>query len=138
MKYSFAGKEKLLSIGVYPEITLKEAVEQHDAARVQLRAGQDPSEEKQLQKLKAELSVDDRFEAIVLEWLETRGDLAASTWQRPSGWWRPTLSPAWAVARLMASVPLRRWQCFGAWRPRKRSSQLSAFATSADRSSGTQ
>ncbi|WP_409475960.1 Arm DNA-binding domain-containing protein [Stenotrophomonas sp. Y-13] len=31
MKYSFAGKEKLLSIGVYPEITLKEAVEQRAA-----------------------------------------------------------------------------------------------------------
>ena len=69
----------MLSIGVYPEITLKEAVEQRAAARAQLRAGQDPSEEKQLQKLKAELSVDDRFEAIALEWLENRRDLAAST-----------------------------------------------------------
>ena len=103
MKYSFAGKEKLLSIGVYPEITLKEAVEQRDAARAQLRAGQDPSEEKQLQKLKAELSVDGRFEAIALEWLESRRDLAASTWAKAK-WMLETYAFPWLGRRPIDSI----------------------------------
>src|SRR5690606_28230661 len=66
MKYRYAGKEKLLSIGVYPEISLKEAIERRDTARGQLRDGRDPSEEKQLVKLKAQLSSDGRFEAVAL------------------------------------------------------------------------
>ncbi|MEX7641935.1 MULTISPECIES: tyrosine-type recombinase/integrase [Stenotrophomonas maltophilia group] len=98
MKYTFAGKEKLLSIGVYPEISLKEALEKRDAARVQLRAGQDPSEEKQLQKLKAELSVDDRFEAVALEWLESRRDLAVSTWTKAK-WMLETYAFPWLGRR---------------------------------------
>ncbi|MCW0393795.1 Prophage integrase IntS [Xanthomonas sacchari] len=98
MKYTFAGKEKLLSIGVYPEISLKEALEKRDAARVQLRAGQDPSEEKRLQKLKAELSVDDRFEAVALEWLESRRDLAVSTWTKAK-WMLETYAFPWLGRR---------------------------------------
>lgn len=39
MKYRFAGKEKRLAIGVYPEISLAEAREIRDEARKQLRAG---------------------------------------------------------------------------------------------------
>lgn len=103
MKYRFAGKEKLLSIGVYPEITLKEALEKRDEARAQLRAGQDPSEEKQLQKLKAELSVDDRFEAIALEWLETRRDLADSTWSKAK-WMLETYAFPWLGRRPIDSI----------------------------------
>ncbi|MGK3725937.1 Arm DNA-binding domain-containing protein [Stenotrophomonas sepilia] len=37
MKYRHAGKEKLLSIGVYPEVSLKEACDKRDAARAAAR-----------------------------------------------------------------------------------------------------
>ncbi|MGR4895385.1 Arm DNA-binding domain-containing protein [Stenotrophomonas sp. LARHCG68] len=79
MKYRWDGKEKLLAIGVYPEVSLKEAGEARDQARAKLRAGHDPSEHKQLSKLTSKLSVDTRFQAIAKEWLESRGDLAQST-----------------------------------------------------------
>ncbi|MFS8368658.1 integrase arm-type DNA-binding domain-containing protein [Acetobacter indonesiensis] len=43
MKYRFGGKEKLLSFGAYPEVTLAAAREARDQARVELGAGRDPS-----------------------------------------------------------------------------------------------
>lgn len=43
-KYLFAGKEKRLSLGVYPDVKLKAAREKRDASRQQLAAGIDPGE----------------------------------------------------------------------------------------------
>jgi len=42
LKYRFAGKEKLLAIGVYPEISLAEARERYLEARKTIAAGNDP------------------------------------------------------------------------------------------------
>jgi hypothetical protein len=46
-KYRFAGKEKLLALGSYPEVSLAEAREKHFMARKALAAGTDPSGVKQ-------------------------------------------------------------------------------------------
>lgn len=46
MKYRFAGKEKMLSIGVYPDVTLADAREKRSEARKILAAGGDPGEAK--------------------------------------------------------------------------------------------
>ena len=46
MKYRYAGKEKQLALGVYPEITLADARERCAQARRQLALGNDPSEKK--------------------------------------------------------------------------------------------
>jgi hypothetical protein len=43
MRYKFAGSEKTLSFGQYPEISLLEAREARDAAKKLLRQGKDPS-----------------------------------------------------------------------------------------------
>ena len=43
-KYRFGGKEKSLSLGAYPEVTLAAARKQRDEARAFLGAGVDPSE----------------------------------------------------------------------------------------------
>jgi hypothetical protein len=43
LKYRFAGKEKTLALGVYPEVTLKEARNKRDTARKLLDSGSDPS-----------------------------------------------------------------------------------------------
>lgn len=64
-KYRFNGKEKLLAIGVYPEITLAHARKERDEARVKIRNGIDPSAAKQ--------PAGDTFEAIAREWLRCRG-----------------------------------------------------------------
>ena len=41
--YRMAGKQKTLTIGTYPETTLKQAREQHEEARALLARGIDPS-----------------------------------------------------------------------------------------------
>lgn len=49
--YRYAGKQKLLSFGAYPEVGLAEARKKRDAARALLREGIDPSAQKKLDKL---------------------------------------------------------------------------------------
>ncbi len=46
MKYRFAGKEKMLSIGVYPDVTLADAREKRSEAGKLLAAGGDPGRQK--------------------------------------------------------------------------------------------
>lgn len=64
LKYRYGGKEKLLSLGVYPTISLKEARERRDEAKRQIAHGIDPSAQRQAAK--AELA--DTFEAVAREW----------------------------------------------------------------------
>ena len=72
-KYRFAAKEKLLSLGVYPGIGLKQARERRDDARKQIGSGIDPSTERHAVKASqtaAERSEQDSFEAVAREWFE--------------------------------------------------------------------
>jgi integrase len=52
-RYRFAGKEKQLSLGTYPDITLKRAREKLGDAREQLDKGIDPSAQRKLDKVAA-------------------------------------------------------------------------------------
>jgi hypothetical protein len=72
LKYGFMGKEKLLTLGAYPLIGLKEARERRSAAKKLLDAGQDPSEARKLKKAEREQEYENNFEAIALEWHESR------------------------------------------------------------------
>ncbi len=74
LKYRFAGKEKMLSIGVYPQVTLAEARNQRDEAKKLLAQNKDPSEEKQLAKLEKYLSSESTFEAVAREWHTSKSD----------------------------------------------------------------
>ena len=69
-KYRFAGKEKLLAHGVYPEVSLKEARERRDAARKLLADGVDPSQNRKAQKAARQNSAGNSFEVLGREWLE--------------------------------------------------------------------
>ncbi len=71
-KYRFAGKEKLLALGSYPDVSLAEARERHAQARKLLSAGSDPSEVKKEEKRLALLKSVTTFEAIAREWCEGR------------------------------------------------------------------
>lgn len=66
IRYYLGGEENMLSLGLYPEVDLKEARERHLEARRQLARGMCPSESRLEQKA-AGL---DSFEAIAREWLE--------------------------------------------------------------------
>lgn len=65
LKYRFRGKEKLLSLGVYPDVSLKEARDRRHAARKQLSGGIDPGAARKAAK---GVSSAESFEAIALEW----------------------------------------------------------------------
>ena len=64
-RYKIDGREKLLSLGSYPDITLAQARAARDDARVTLRSGQDPAITKKLAKLTAS---DRTFEALARAW----------------------------------------------------------------------
>ncbi|NDH64208.1 MAG: DUF4102 domain-containing protein [Alphaproteobacteria bacterium] len=69
-KYRFGGKEKLLALGAYPDMSLAKAREARDEARKTLAQGADPSAARQQEKReKAEANAND-FETITREWLE--------------------------------------------------------------------
>ena len=70
-KFRFAGKEKRLSIGQYPDVPLKAARDRRDDARVLLAAGVDPSIAKQAQKASRSAASAASFEAIAREWHRT-------------------------------------------------------------------
>jgi integrase len=66
LKYRYIGKEKRLSLGVYPDVTLKMARERRDESRKLLADGIDPSENRKAQKLAN--NGENSFEVIAREW----------------------------------------------------------------------
>ncbi|MFP1592469.1 tyrosine-type recombinase/integrase [Escherichia coli] len=74
MKYRFAGKEKMLSIGVYPDVTLADAREKRSEARKILAAGGDPGVAKKEEKIAQQMSLKNTFEAIAREWHQSKAD----------------------------------------------------------------
>ncbi len=84
LKYRLAGVEKRLSLGTYPETSLKAAREKRDAARALIVQGIDPSDARKASKAQAQvteadaareaagLPPQDSFEQIAREWYETR------------------------------------------------------------------
>ncbi len=48
LRYYFGGPEKMLALGVYPDVSLKDARNKAEAARAVLRQGRDPSYERQV------------------------------------------------------------------------------------------
>jgi integrase len=68
LKYRHGGKNKLLSLGVYPETGLKQAREERDKARELLRQGVDPSTERKRDKQAQKANQENSFEAIAKEW----------------------------------------------------------------------
>jgi integrase len=69
MKYRFAGKEKLLSFGRFPDISLKDARQFKDEAKKLLANDIDPGEAKKALKQKQLDSVKNNFEAVACEWI---------------------------------------------------------------------
>lgn len=66
-KYRFGGKEKLVSFGTYPEVSLSSARQKRDEARTQVAAGIDPALIRK--EKKAQQSGERNFEAVAREWI---------------------------------------------------------------------
>jgi integrase len=73
LKYRVAGKEKLLALGVYPDVSLAAARKKRDEAREALAAGTDPGEAKKADKRVARLAALNTFEAVATAWLDEWG-----------------------------------------------------------------
>jgi len=85
LAYRYNEKQKLLSLGVYPEVSLKDARKKRDAARKLLAQNIDPSEAKKEEKRLSILQAANTFESIAREWLEKQNHLADVT-QNKSKW----------------------------------------------------
>ena len=68
IKYRFGGKEKRLSLGVYPDVSLKEARKGCEDARRLLTREIDPSEDRRTLKAARKQQVSNSFEAVAREW----------------------------------------------------------------------
>jgi integrase len=90
LKYRLDGREKLLAIGAYPDLSLAKARERRDEARRLLTQQIDPSARKKAERVAQE----NTFESIAREWLalQKRG-LAEKTLLRKLGWLEDFLFP---------------------------------------------
>lgn len=68
LKYRFGQKEKLLTFGAYPEVSLIRARELREAAKATLREGRDPGVEKKQAAAARTLATSNTFEACAREW----------------------------------------------------------------------
>ncbi len=69
LKYRFAGKEKLLSFGSYPSVSIASARQKREEAKKQMTAGLDPAVRKKLDKIAEEKAAQNTFGAVVAEHL---------------------------------------------------------------------
>lgn len=69
LRYRFDGKEKMLALGIYPEVTLADARARRDEARKQLANGIDPSDKKKTDKI--EQAETRTFKEVAIEWHAT-------------------------------------------------------------------
>ena len=76
-KYHFAGKEKLLSLGTYPNVSLKDARERRDQERKKLTSRIDPSVNRKALKAAWEDIHANSLEVVAREWIEKRSSIWA-------------------------------------------------------------
>lgn len=132
-KYRFAGKEKLLALGVYPRVGLKAARSARNDARDLLDAGTDPSADRRQQRLRAHVAEATSFEAIAKEYVDKqRAKLAPNTLVRLQ-WMLDKLLLPWLKGRPIAAITppellaqLRRTESRGKYESAHRAHQLAS------------
>lgn len=72
LKYRHGGKEKVLALGVYPEVSLKEARAKRDDARRLIAEGVDPGLARKQSKVANRLASENSFEALAREWHQSQ------------------------------------------------------------------
>lgn len=72
MKYRFNGKEKRLSFGAWPEVSLADARGLRDEARAKVRAGVDPGHEKKMAKIASQISAGNSFQCVAEDFIDVK------------------------------------------------------------------
>jgi integrase len=85
-KYRLGDKEKLLSLGTYPDVSLLAARQKRDEAKKLLAEGIDPSLEKQRAKQQSAIDANMTFEKVANDWLDIKSrTLAPNTLKKMQG-----------------------------------------------------
>ena len=147
LKYRYARKEKMLALGVYPEVSLKDARAAADEARRHLRGGVDPGELRKVQKHSRLDAATNSFESIALEWFaKQKPNWAENHWTKVQWMLEKTLFP-WLKTRPISEIKapelltvLRRIEARGAIETAKRvkmiAGQIFRFAVATGRAEG--
>lgn len=72
LKYRVNGKEKKLALGTFPEVSLSKAREKRDEARSLLAAGNDPGQQKKVNKHALAVQAANTFQAVAEEFIAKR------------------------------------------------------------------
>ncbi|WP_426726650.1 tyrosine-type recombinase/integrase [Cronobacter dublinensis] len=75
-RYRFAGKPKMISFGVYGEVSLAEARQKREECRSMLAKGINPSDARKAEKIALQFAHENSFEAVAREWHSTK----TTTW----------------------------------------------------------
>ncbi len=83
-KYTYMGKERLLSYGAYPAVSLAKARRKRDETRELLAEGTDPAVQKKLDQMEAELASRTTFKLVAEEYIESLAEreLAPATMRK--------------------------------------------------------
>lgn len=103
LRYRFAGKASMLSLGTYPGVRGPEARELAAEAKRQLQQGINPSISRQTEKITRQLSAETTFKAVAEEWLEGQHALAASTLGKKR-WMLDELALPWLGKRPIGEI----------------------------------
>lgn len=79
LKFRFEGKERVLALGTYPEVSLAEAREKRELARKRLASGIDPGAVKKAQKAAKAAETKNGFEIVAREWYAGKSHLWAAS-----------------------------------------------------------
>jgi len=78
LKYRVDGREKLISLGVYPATAIKTARKKRESAKEELARGIDPSQQRKADKALRMADRENTFKAVATEWFESR----SRTWAK--------------------------------------------------------
>jgi integrase len=94
LNYRFAGKQKTLALGVYPDVTLAKARARRDEARTQLADGIDPGVAKREDRQRQADAAANTFETVGRDWLaKTANKRAAITQAKVTSWLEKDVFP---------------------------------------------
>lgn len=147
LKYRFAGKEKRLALGSYPEIGLAEARKRRDTARATLEQGIDPGLARKQEKAAAKVSAANSFESVALEYLaKMDAEGRAPSTLAKARWFLDLLKPAIGAMPISAVDPqmllaaLRKLEGKGNYETAKKTrsfaSRVFRFAVATSRAAG--
>lgn len=66
-RYRFAGKPKMISLGVYDTVTLADARKKRDEAKKQLAENINPSDARKADKITLKFATENTFQAVAME-----------------------------------------------------------------------